>query len=188
MVEAIAVPSAAEMLRMQQEFGTTVTTLYVLLAFGLVAVAVFIFLFRIKLDTLSQDMKEHRAASVTQSTNVNLLITSLQSFRDSEKDILNNIKESMVVHFESCKMGQNRITEVTNVASGHGKLLEKMLYQSESNGEVLSDVQKDTTSIGNTLDKLMAVLTTERRKDNDPGGQGQTFSEDGQSFGRPRKK
>jgi tetrahydromethanopterin S-methyltransferase subunit B len=68
---------------------------------------------------------------------------NVQAFRDSEKDLLANIREAVAIHSKDCINGHLRMVEVA----------------------------ADVDAIGRSVDKLMTLLTMKRRISDDTGGE-----------------
>ena len=141
------IPGVNEMIQLApaiKEFGNTTVMLFIILLFMLSAAWVGMFYFGKRIEDIQHDIKDHRAASQESNKSVENIMMNLQSFRDSEKDLLANINDKMQVHFTKCDvMG----TEMDKIAD-------------------------DVNVIGRGVDRLVTILTIARRKDNDNDGKG----------------
>lgn len=128
-----------------REFGPILCVLFILLLFLLSLVSYIVLRQAKLLEELRETMTVHHAGMLTAAQEIKLISATLQSFRDSERDLLANLRETISTHATACANGHDRMREMA----------------------------RDVDAIGGGVSKLLAILTMKRRQNgDDTAGQG----------------
>jgi len=124
-----------------REFGMVATVLLLLLACLMALVWWIVTQQGKKLDALIATLAEHCSDGEQALAQAQAISQAVQAFRDSDKDLLANLREALAIHSRECQQGTVRIC----------------------------DLQKDVDAIGRSVERLVTILTVARRKIDDDG-------------------
>ena len=126
-----------------REFGTVAATLFLLLTVAVTFTGIFVFKHGARLDELKEALLVHHRDTAAAINKISAIEQNIQAFRDSDKDLLANIKEAVAIHSKDCMTGHLRVAEMA----------------------------ADVDAIGRSVDKLLTLLTIKRRQNgNDDDG------------------
>jgi hypothetical protein len=150
-----------------RDFGVVVSVLFLVLLTGIS----FMWFLVGKQGKTVEDIREilvlHANGTEAAIIRIDAIRTELDSFRNSDKDLLANLKESVAVHARNCEAGNVRVCEAQAVIGSNAKMLERLTSLVSVVQQQNHDAGKDIDAIGRNVDKLVVVLTTKRRQNGD---------------------
>jgi len=93
-----------------------------------------------QLTTLSNAITKHCADAAIALQQAQVIAANLQSFRDSEKGCLNNLKSAIELHAKSCDAGQGKVCDISRDIDAIGATLQQLAQDGAVTKEKLREI------------------------------------------------